>query len=180
MRNTRVQSLVYISMFSIIIAICAWISIPTVVPFTLQTFGVFLAIGVLGGKKGTISILIYMLLGIVGIPVFSGFRSGIGVLLNNTGGYLVGFLISGLVIWGLEKLMGRKTWAIVVQMVVGLLICYIFGTIWFMCLYMQNTGKIEMMTVLGWCVFPFIIPDMIKIMLAFMIRKRIIKIMDVV
>ena len=66
------------------------------VPFTLQTFGVFMAVGVLGGKRGTLAVLVYILLGVVGVPVFAGFSGGIGVLLNTTGGYIVGFLFSAL------------------------------------------------------------------------------------
>ena len=65
--------MVYIAVFAVLIAICSWISIPTTVPFTLQTFAVFLAVGVLGGKRGSLSVLIYILLGAVGIPVFAGF-----------------------------------------------------------------------------------------------------------
>ena len=61
--------MVYIAVFAVLIAICSWISIPTTVPFTLQTFAVFLAVGVLGGKRGSLSVLIYILLGAVGIPV---------------------------------------------------------------------------------------------------------------
>lgn len=76
-----------LQVFAVLIAICSWISIPMTVPFTLQTFAVFLAVGVLGGKRGSLAVLIYILLGAVGIPVFAGFSGGIGVLLGNTGGY---------------------------------------------------------------------------------------------
>ena len=74
--------MVYIAVFAVLIAICSWISIPTTVPFTLQTFAVFLAVGVLGGKRGSLSVLIYILLGAVGIPVFAGFSGGFGNLLG--------------------------------------------------------------------------------------------------
>ena len=65
--------MVYIAIFAVLMAICSWISIPMSVPFTLQTFGVFLAVGVLGGKRGTLAIVVYVLLGAIGIPVFAGF-----------------------------------------------------------------------------------------------------------
>ena len=68
------------------ITICSWISIPTLVPFTLQTFAVFLTVGLLGGKRGTMAVLVYVLLGAIGIPVFAEFTGGIGIILNNTGG----------------------------------------------------------------------------------------------
>ena len=62
-----VRDMAYIAMFAVIMAVCSWISVPYVVPFTLQTFGVFLAVGVLGGKRGTLAVLIYILLGCVGL-----------------------------------------------------------------------------------------------------------------
>ena len=92
-RSNRQKTLdmVYIAIFAVIIAVCSWISVPMVVPFTLQTFGVFCAVGLLGGKRGTLSVLIYVLLGAVGVPVFAGFSSGIGSLFGVTGGYIMGF-----------------------------------------------------------------------------------------
>ncbi|MGN0252208.1 MAG: biotin transporter BioY [Oliverpabstia sp.] len=170
---SKTYDLVYIALFSVLIAICSWISIPTTVPFTLQTFAVFLTVGLLGGKRGSLSVLIYILLGAVGIPVFSGFTGGVGRLLGNTGGYIVGFLASALVMWGLEKVMGRKTWALAVQMVLGLIACYVIGTVWFMMVYSGTSGTVGLMTVLGWCVIPFIIPDLIKIVLALILTKRL-------
>ena len=77
-----VRDMAYIAMFAVVMAVCSWISVPYVVPFTLQTFGVFLAVGVLGGKRGTLAVLIYILLGCVGLPVFAGFSGGIGIVLG--------------------------------------------------------------------------------------------------
>ena len=67
--RSKTYDMVYIAVFAVLIAICSWISIPMTVPFTLQTFAVFLAVGVLGGKRGSLAVLIYILLGAVGIPV---------------------------------------------------------------------------------------------------------------
>ena len=92
--RSKTYDIVYIAVFAVIMAICSWISIPTAVPFTLQTFGVFVAVGVLGGKRGTLSILVFILLGAIGVPVFAGFSGGIGVLAGTTGGYIIGFLFS--------------------------------------------------------------------------------------
>ncbi|MCI6998196.1 MAG: biotin transporter BioY [Eubacterium sp.] len=171
--HSKTYDLVYIALFAVLIAICAWISVPTTVPFTLQTFGVFLTVGLLGGKRGSMAVLVYILLGAAGIPVFSGFTGGVGRLLGNTGGYIVGFLASALVMWALEKVMGRKTWALAVQMVLGLIACYAIGTVWFMVVYSGTSGAVGLMTVLGWCVIPFIIPDLIKIALALVLTKRL-------
>ena len=164
--SSRTLDMVQIALFAVLIAICSWISVPTVVPFTLQTFGVFMACGVLGGKKGTMAVLIYILLGVIGIPVFAGFTGGVGVLLRSTGGYIVGFLFSALVMWAVEAAFGRKPVVRVAGMLLGLLVCYLLGTIWFMILYSRTNGPVGIGTVLGWCVIPFIIPDCIKIALA--------------
>ena len=74
-----------------LMAVCSWISIPTAIPFTLQTMAVFLAVGLLGGKRGTLAVTAYVLLGAVGAPVFANFSGGIGILLGQTGGYILGF-----------------------------------------------------------------------------------------
>jgi biotin transport system substrate-specific component len=81
--------MVLCSLFAALIAVFAWISIPVSdVAFTLQTLGIFLAFGLLGGKRGSAAVILYLLLGAAGMPVFSGFRGGIGVLLGVTGGFL--------------------------------------------------------------------------------------------
>ena len=169
------KELVFTALMAVIIAVCSWISIPTTVPFTLQTFGVFMAVGLLGGKKGTISVLVYILLGAVGVPVFAGFSGGIGVLFGTTGGYIVGFLLSGLVYWAMTTAFGEKLPIMIIAMVLGLIVCYAFGTAWFMIVYAKNTAPIGLMTALGWCVFPFIIPDCIKIALAVVLTKQLKK-----
>lgn len=177
--RNRTYDMVYIGVFAVLIAICSWITIPAVIPFTLQTFAVFLAVGVLGGKRGSLAVLIYILLGAVGIPVFSGFGAGMGVILGNTGGYIVGFIFSALLMWGMERIFGRKTWALALSMLLGLVLCYAFGTLWFMIVYAGNTGSVGVMSVLGWCVFPFIIPDLVKIALALVLSRRLRKVIYV-
>lgn len=177
MTSTKLKTLdmAYIGLFAVVIAICSWISIPTVVPFTLQTFAVFLAVAILGGKRGTLSVIVYVLLGAVGLPVFSGFKGGFGVLLNTTGGYIIGFIFSALVMWAFEKAFGKKTWALILSMVLALIVCYAFGTAWFMVVYAKNVGAVGLSAVLGWCVIPFIVPDLAKIVLAFILSKQISK-----
>ncbi|MGN0268033.1 MAG: biotin transporter BioY [Lachnospiraceae bacterium] len=177
--RNKTLDMAYIAMFAVVMAVCAWISIPTTIPFTLQTFGVFLAVGILGGKRGTLSVLLYLLLGAIGIPVFAGFTGGVGIIAGSTGGYIVGFLFAALVMWLMEHLLGKKRWVLALSMVVGLLVCYAFGTIWFMFVYANNTGAIGLMTALGWCVFPYVIPDVIKIVLAMILSRRIAKIIKI-
>ena len=169
----KTYDMVYIGIFAVLIAVCSWISIPAAVPFTLQTFGVFMAVEVLGGKRGTMAVLVYILMGAVGIPVFAGFQGGIGVIFNTTGGYIVGFLCSALIVWAAESLFGKKPLVRLLSMAAGLIACYALGTIWFMVVYGRTTGAVGLMTVLGWCVIPFIIPDLVKIGLAYVISRKI-------
>ena len=138
----QVTDLAYIAMGASLIAICSWISIPTTVPFTLQTFAVFFVLLLLGGERGTLAALVYVLLGAVGVPVFSGFSGGIGVLLGNTGGYILGFLFVGLIYMLFMKIFKKNIYIKIAALVLGLLVCYVFGTAWFMYVYMQNTGEI--------------------------------------
>lgn len=173
--RSKTYDLVYIGVFAVLMAVCSWISIPTAVPFTLQTFGVFMAVGILGGKRGTAAVGLYLLLGILGVPVFAGMTGGVGVLLGTTGGYIVGFLFSALVMWAMEKIPGKKSMIQVLSMIAGLLVCYTFGTIWFMMVYMRTEGAVGLMTVLGWCVIPFIVPDILKIILAYGLSRRLKK-----
>jgi len=169
----NIRDMIYIGMFAIILAICSWISIPMAIPFTLGTFGVFLTMLVLGGKRGTIAVMIYILLGLIGIPVFSGFRGGVGTLLGNTGGYILGYIILAILMWTVEKWARSNKWLQILSMVAGLFACYLCGTIWFLVLYTKNMEHIGIWAVLGWCVFPYVIPDLIKLGLAYMLSKKL-------
>lgn len=145
-------------------AVCAWISIPFgYIAFTLQTFAVSLALFTLGGKWGTASVCVYLLLGAVGLPVFSGFQGGLGTLLGVTGGYLWGFVATGLIYWGVEKLCKP------LGAILGLLACYVLGSVWF-CLY---SGGGSFVAAVASCVAPYVIPDVGKIYLAWICGKRI-------
>ena len=162
-----------IAVCAAVMAVCSWISIPAAVPFTMQTFGVFLAVGLLGGRNGTLAVVIYLLLGAAGLPVFSGFTGGIGHLFGATGGYIIGFVFSALLMWLMEHLLGRSLKALVASMIAGLLVCYAFGTAWFMVVYARDSGSIGLITALSWCVFPYIIPDALKILLAAVMTRRL-------
>lgn len=174
-QHRKIVAMVQIALFAAIISICSWIQIPLTVPFTLQTFAVFCTLGILGGKNGTISVLLYIILGAVGVPVFAGFSGGVGVLLGTTGGYIIGFLFTALLYWAITHFFGDKLPVMIIAMALGLVVCYAFGTAWFMLVYARTTGAVGLMTALGWCVFPFILPDCVKIALAILLAKRIPK-----
>ena len=165
--------LVYSALGAVLIALCSWVSIPTNVPFTMQTFAVFCVLSILGGRCGTISIIVYIILAAIGVPVLAGFASGMGVVLGNTGGYIVGFIFIGLIYWLATGLLGKKLWVEIVAMVVGIIMLYVFGTAWFMIVYARTDEPIGLAMALSWCVLPFIIPDLIKLGLALMLSRRI-------
>ena len=169
----RTRDIAYIGIFAALIAICSWISVPTTIPFTLQTLGVFLAAGVLGGRRGTLAVLVYLLLGLVGLPVFAGFTGGPGALVTPSGGYLIGFFFSALLMWAMERAFGQKLPVLGVSMVLGLLVCYAFGTAWFMVVYPMGGESVTLWTALTWCVFPYVIFDLIKIALALTLTSQL-------
>ncbi len=165
----KTADLAYIALGVAIIAICAWITIPSTVPFTLQLFAVFFVLTMLGGRNGTIAIAVYLLLGAVGLPVFAGFSGGFGSLIGMTGGYLVGMLFIGLVYWLLSRLFGKKLLIEIGAFILGLLVCYAFGTLWFTVVNGQKTFLASLMI----CVVPFILPDGIKLVLAYFIGRKL-------
>lgn len=174
-QRINVRKMVYIALCAALMAICSWISIPATVPFTLQTFGVCVTVGLLGTQAGFLSVLVYILLGAVGLPVFAGFSGGVGALFGTSGGYIIGFLFTALVVGVITRFFGRSVPVLAIAMVLGIAVCYIFGTVWFMVVYAKTSGPVGIMVALGWCVFPFIIPDLCKIALATVLVKRLEK-----
>ena len=159
----NVRKMVLCSLFAALIAVCAWIALPIPpVAVTLQTFGVLMALGVLGGKWGCFSIFLYLAMGLAGLPVFAGFRGGPAVLLEATGGFLWGFALAGPVYRLLERF-GRLP-----AMVIAQLVCYLCGCLWF---YLYAGGGL--LLILLRCVFPFLLPDAAKIALAYILSRRL-------
>ena len=163
-----------IALCAALLAPCAWLSVPTQPPFTMQTFGIFLTLLLLGAKDGTIAIGLYILLGALGVPVFSGFNGGMGALMGPTGGYIVGFLLICL-IFGLLCGKGTGLWLKALALLLGLAVCYAFGTLWFVKVYGDMKGPISTLSALSMCVFPFIVPDLAKLALALWAGKRLEK-----
>ena len=169
------RSLARAALMAVVIAACAWIQIPFgEINFTMQTFGVFLAVGLLGGKLGTVSVIVYLLIGAFGAPVFTNFTGGFAKLAGPTGGYLVGFIFAALVYWGITKLFGEGAFPSICGMILGNLVCYAFGTAWFMAVASSKPGLAAALTL---CVLPYVIPDLMKIGLAYavtlILRPRI-------
>lgn len=167
----RTVDLCYTAIFALLLAVCAWISVPGPVPFTLQTFAVFAALLLLGGRRGTMAIAVYLLMAAVGLPVCAGFRGGLGALLGPTGGYLLGFIFTALLYWSLTAWLGEKSWVRLSGCVLGLVVCYAFGTVWFLAVGKGN--GMTLMGALAACVMPFVLPDLLKLGLAFLLSRKL-------
>lgn len=177
---SKTTYLVLCGLFAAITAVCSFITIPlgfTPVPVNLGTLAVFLTGGILGRKYGTISLAVYVFLGAVGVPVFAGFRGGLGVLAGPTGGYIIGYIAAafliGLIIDRLfakrtERNTMTETLLCAVAMAAGLVICYALGTAWFM--ISTHTG---LWASLVSCVIPFLIGDAIKIIVAAILVRKL-------
>ncbi len=165
-----VKNMIFISFGAVLLAIGGWITVPFAIPFTMQTFVLYLLLDLFGGRRGCISVLLYISLGLVGIPVFSGFNSGISALLGQTGGFIFGFLLVGCLYFVLDSILTRFAWARWVAPFVSLWLCYACGTLWYM-IYLGDTAG------LGYCfsvcVLPYIIPDYIKVILSMLLSKRL-------
>lgn len=168
-----VREITLIAIAIALITVCSWISVPLTIPVTLQTFAVCLVTALLGLKMGLWSLTGYILLGAVGIPVFSGFRGGIGVLLGVTGGYIVGFFFTALTVGLSVKRFGHSLPVLLLSMAFGVLLCYAFGTAWFMVVYARGGNAVTLGGALGMCVVPYLIPDGIKIVLAAVLVRRL-------
>ncbi len=167
-KKLKTIDIVYVGLFAALMSVCAWISIPLTVSVTLQTFAVCLTAGLLGWKRGVFTVLIYILLGMIGLPVFTGFKSGIAAVTGPTGGYIVGFLFTALIVGLTADKIGKKIWQNIVFMIIGITVCYLFGTVWFVIAY-----KVSFVSALSTCVFPFLLPDAVKIILAAVLVNRL-------
>ena len=161
----KTRNMILSALFAALLCICAWISLPLgAMHFTLQTFGIFLALLTLGGKWGSLSILVYIGLGAMGLPVFSGFQGGIGALLGPTGGCIFGFMLTALVYWLATVLLGEKIYVQISALILGLLLCYLCGWLWY--------SQFAQIRFLPWCA-AYILPDAAKLALAFFLSRRL-------
>ena len=152
-----------IAMMVALMSICAWIGVPVTVPFTMQTFAVFCTVGLLGTKCAVATVITYVLLGTVGLPVFTGFVGGVGIFATVNGGFILGFIPTTLVCGILIK----KAFPLPIAMGLGLAVCYIFGSAWFCMLHSASFTA-----ALSACVLPYLPFDLIKIALAVLTVRK--------
>lgn len=181
----KTTSLVICGLFAALTVICAFITIPlgfTPVPVNFAVLAVFLASGITGKKYGTISIGVYILLGAVGLPVFAGFKGGLGVIAGPTGGYIAGYLAAAFIVGLLTDILYKKYintgkikykgiaifLILDIIMAVGLAACYFLGTCWFIISTGTNIGAAMIS-----CVLPFLPGDAIKIFIASLLIHKL-------
>lgn len=172
--DSRSRSIAFTALSIAIITVSAWITVPIgPVPFTLQMFAVTFAILVLAPKQAIGAIAGYLALGAIGVPVFSGMRGGIGVLMGPTGGFLWGYLIGvslAVAVLALFRRRGIDNFA--VGMLCGIVftaVAYVCG--WFQYMFVAGVGPFESFLV---CVAPFVIVDVIKIAAATAVARAVI------
>ena len=170
-RKSTTKHLIICGIFAALAAVCSQIQIPLpMVPINLALFAVHMSGALLGAKLGTISMLVYVLLGAVGAPVFSGFTGGFGTLAGPTGGYIIGYILCAFIVGIICDKWGRAIPKMALAMVLGVICCYTFGTAWFM--IVMKMGLWESLLA---CVFPFLIGDAVKIVLAILLTNALRK-----
>ena len=172
-KKEKLNSLVLIALFTAVICVCSFISIPFVsLPITMQSLSIALSLLLLGGKRGAFSIALYILIGIVGLPVFSGFQSGVGAIGGVGGGFIIGFLALSLVFWLAEALLGKSNIAKIIGYCVGHIIMYLCGALWYFFFFTSGEGVFYVLMV---AIVPYILPDVIKFLIAFLIFSKLKK-----
>jgi len=170
-QKIKTKQMVLIALMTAVTCVLGPLSIPlpfSPVPISLTNFAIFLAIFVLGMKNGTISFIIYLLLGAVGVPVFSSFRGGLQVLAGPTGGYLIGFIFLALIMGFALDHFDRKLVPTIIGMIIGMAVCYAFGTVWLAKLLSLSFKEGLMMGVI-----PYLPGDVAKIIIAAIVGPKL-------
>lgn len=174
MRNERLKMMIVAALFAAIIAVAAqiMINVPPV-PFTLMTIAVMLTATILGAKYGTLAVAVYVLMGIIGIPVFHGMKSGLGIILGPTGGYLVAIIPAALFVgWYLDTFKYAKVQAIIAN-IIAVFIILVLGSIW-----LKVAAELSWDAAFKGGMLPFVLPDLVKAVVAaligIIIRTRLV------
>lgn len=175
MRSHKTVQMAETALMSAVLCILAPLAIPlpfSPVPLTMGSFAVYVTAAVLGPGKGTLSVALYLLLGMAGLPVFSGFSGGIGVLAGPTGGYVIGYIPCALLVGWLVGRYRCRTVGTIFAMVTGTIVCYVFGTAWVL-IIMGGTYTLAQAVLV--CIVPYLVFDAMKIVLAAMIAVEVRK-----
>lgn len=171
--QNKTKNTILCALFAALTGVFSQISIPipiTPVPINLATLSVCIVGGLLGAKRGAISQLVYVIIGLIGIPVFANFGGGVGRIVGPTGGYIVGYVVAATIIGIIIDKFGDKLQICIIAMSIGILGCYIVGTAWFM-FVTKNTLAASLYL----CVVPFLIGDVLKVIMASILVKKLKK-----
>ncbi|MGI6269665.1 MAG: biotin transporter BioY [Candidatus Howiella sp.] len=173
MKKLTLKEITATALMTALLCVAAPFTIPTgIIPISLASFVVYLAAAILGAKKGVLCVLLYILLGAAGLPVFSGFAGGLGKIAGPTGGYIVGYIFCALIVGLISDRWGTRLWVYPAAMAAGTAVLYAFGTVWFM----AQSGS-GLAASLALCVVPFLVGDIVKIIVAsgagFTLRRRV-------
>lgn len=167
--STNIAAITSVALITAVICVLAPLSVPIgPVPVSLGVFGVYLGVYILGAKKGTISVILYLLIGLVGIPVFSGFSGGVGKLLGPTGGYLIGYIPMALIAGYFIDRYYRKPVVQFLGMFLGLAVLYVFGTLW-----LSHQAALDLPAAFAAGVIPFIPFDIAKIVVSIILGRAV-------
>lgn len=168
---TRTKKMIICAFFAAIITLTAPFAVVIgVVPVTLVMFSLALTAFVAGSRLGAAATGIYIIIGIIGLPVFSNFQGGIGALFSPTGGFIFSYVFVVMILGQCVKV--KNKWLIALLWCAALVVCYFFGTMWYMLL-----TKSTLVTALGLCVVPFVPFDILKLILAYAVGKSVRKIL---
>lgn len=173
--NTKTKELTLTALMAAIICVLGPLSVPlpfSPVPISLTMIGIYLAVYAVGMVRGTVAFLIYLLLGLVGLPVFSGFTGGPAKLAGPTGGYLIGFIFTGLISgffidrWWKNRLISG------IGMILGIAVAYLFGTVW-----LAYGADMTFGQALALGVIPYVAFDLVKIVVLVIVGPELKKVL---
>ncbi len=177
MNHKNTKHIAFIGFMAAVICITAPFSFPlpiSPVPISFGTLAIYFATSILGMRNGTLSVIIYILLGLAGLPVFSHFTGGVGILLGPTGGYLIGYVLLALIYGFFVDNYSNNLLLCVLGIFLGTFACYLFGTIW-----LSRHASLSFLHSLSVAVIPFLPGDLAKMVISLIgshhIRKRLKK-----
>lgn len=170
--TSAVYKITFVAMCVAFLTLCSWISIPFFVNVTFQIFAVFLISSISTPVISLLGVTSYILLGLIGVPVFSGFKNGISAFTGASGGFLIGFVISALMISLFSRHYFEKRSLHIVIMLISLLTCYLCGVLWYIFVYNYSVS-VPLVDSLIICVLPFVIPDILKILLVLIVYRKL-------
>ena len=170
MQRTDIKNLTLTAALAALISVMSLVYVPAYpAPLTMQLFAVYFSLYLGGGTVGSAAVFIYVALGCLGLPIFPGFRGGLGVLFDATGGFIFGFLLLSLSYW-LITVCIRASYARLIASFVSLFLLYSLGATWYTFVYLDGKGFLIAVLV---TVLPFVLPDLLKMYLAYLLANRL-------